>query len=146
MYTIHMKETAYGFIPFHKDEHGLKVFLIHQYGSGGDLLWTFPKGRGEEGETAIQTALRELKEETNLEIESYDESKFVSTSYSFMRQGELVEKTSEYFIGFVTDTKFMIQPEEVKEAGWFSTDEARTQLTFPDSKRLLEDALALLDI
>ncbi len=140
-----MNETAFGFIPFYKDEQGLKVFLIHQYGSGGDILWTFPKGRGEEGETAIQTALRELKEEANLEIESYDEGKFVSTSYSFMRRGELIEKTSTYFIGFVADTAFAIQPEEVKEAGWFFIEEAKAKITFPDYKRLLEEAMTLLD-
>ncbi len=140
-----MIETAYGFIPFHKDEHGLKVFLIHQYGSGGDILWTFPKGRGEEGETAIQTALRELKEETDLEMSSFDENIFVARSYVFTRNGREVEKTSTYYIGFVTDTAFRIQPEEVKEAGWFSILEAQEKLTFPNYKKLLDDALTLLD-
>ncbi len=136
-----MTETAYGFIPFHKDEHGLKVFLIHQYGSGGDTLWTFPKGRGEEGETPIQTALREVKEETGLEIESYDESKTVRTSYVFNRGNERIEKTSTYFVGFVKDPQFVIQEAEVKEAGWFSLDDAQKQITFPDYKKLLDEAL-----
>ncbi len=140
-----MTETAYGFIPFHKDEQGLKVFLIHQYGSGGDMLWTFPKGRGEEGETPIQTAIRELKEETNLEMSSYNENTFVSRSYSFERRGAQVDKTSTYFVGFVTNKNFVIQPEEVKEAGWFSIPDAEKQLTFPDYKKLLTDALAILD-
>ncbi len=140
-----MTETAYGFIPFYKDEHELKVFLIHQYGSGGDTLWTFPKGRGEEGETPIQTALRELKEETGLEIDSYDESKKVSTSYSFVRRGEQIEKTSTYYLGFVKNPQFVIQEAEVKEAGWFTIEEARVQLTFPDYKKLLDEALRLLN-
>ena len=141
-----MTEQSYGFIPFYKDEHGLKVFLIHQYGSGGDMLWTFPKGRGEEGEAPIETALRELKEETGLEMQSYDEKKMVNTSYSFMRSGELIEKTSTYFIGHVSNPKFQIQELEVKEAGWFPTDEARDKITFPDQKKLLDTALSFLDI
>jgi bis(5'-nucleosidyl)-tetraphosphatase len=140
-----MKETAYGFIPFYRDEHGLKVFLIHQYGSGGDMLWTFPKGRGEKGESGIQTAIRELKEETNLEISSYDERKSVGRSYSFERKGAQVDKTSTYFIGFVKNPNFIIQPEEVKEAGWFLIPDAEKQLTFPNYKKLLKDALAILD-
>ncbi len=140
-----MQETAYGFIPFHRDEQGLKVFLIHQYGSGGDMLWTFPKGRAEEGESPIQTAIRELKEETNLEITSYDEQKSVSRSYSFERRGMQVDKTSTYFIGFVTNPYFVIQPEEVKDAGWFLIPDAEKQLTFPDYKKLLTDALLILD-
>lgn len=141
-----MTETAYGFIPFHKDKQGLKVFLIHQYGSGGDTLWTFPKGRGEERETPIQTALRELKEETGLEIESYDESKMVRTSYSFNRGGDRIEKTSTYYVGFVKDPQFVTQESEVKEAGWFSVESAREQITFPEYKKLLDEALKLLDI
>ncbi len=140
-----MQELAYGFIPFLRDVHGLKVFLIHQYGSGGDILWTFPKGRAEEGESPIQTAIRELKEETNLEISSYDASKLVSRSYSFERKGVQIDKTSTYFIGFVTNPDFTIQPEEVKEAGWFSIPDAEKQLTFPDYKKLLTDALLILD-
>lgn len=140
-----MKEEAFGFIPFSHEKDGLSVFLIHQYGSGGDTLWTFPKGRGEEGETPIQTALRELKEETGLTLESYDETSSVSTSYTFTRQGVSVEKTSTYFIGFVVDRTFTIQHEEVKEAGWFSLSEAREKLTFPDYKILLDDAVACLD-
>ncbi len=140
-----MTETAYGFITFYKDPEGLKVFLIHQYGSGGDTLWTFPKGRGEEGESPIETALRELKEETNLELAFYDETQFLSTSYSFMRDGEMIEKTSTYFLGFVVHPDFSIQEAEVKEAGWFSIEEARTQLTFPDYKTLLDEAVKILD-
>ncbi len=140
-----MTEQSYGFIPFYKDEQGLKVFLIHQYGSSGDLLWTFPKGRGEEGETPTQTAVRELEEETGMAVSSFDETKSVSRSYTFIRNGTAVEKTSTYYIGFVTDTEFKIQPEEVKEARWFTIEDAKDKLTFPDYKKLLDDALLLLD-
>ena len=144
-YTILMREQAYGFIPFYRGEEGLEVFLIHEYGSGGDMLWTFPKGRGEAGESPIKIALRELKEETGLTPSSYDESSPVSISYSFMRKGVLVEKTSTYFIGWIKDKEFTIQEHEVKEAGWFSLDEARERITFPDYKELLDEVLRNLD-
>jgi 8-oxo-dGTP pyrophosphatase MutT (NUDIX family) len=140
-----MTEQSYGIIPFYRGERGLEVFLIHMYGSGGDTLWTFPKGRGEEGETPMQTALRECKEETGIVPDTVDESKPFSSSYSFVRSGILVEKTSTYFIGFVSRKDFIVQPEEVKEAGWFTPEEARVQLTFPDYKILLDRALENLD-
>jgi bis(5'-nucleosidyl)-tetraphosphatase len=140
-----MKEQSYGFIPFYKDGPDLKVFLIHQYGSGGDTLWTFPKGRGEKDETPIQTAIRELKEETGLDMVSYDADSPVNTSYTFMRNGEQVEKTSTYYVGFAENKECVIQPEEVKEAGWFHIDEARERITFPDYKILLDEALDILD-
>ena len=140
-----MTERSYGFIPFHNDGVHSKVFLIHQYGSAGDMLWTFPKGRGEEGESPKETAVRELQEETGLVVTYVDENKSVSTSYSFIRRGELVEKISTYFIGVVTDTQFVIQESEVKEAGWFDIEAAREKITFQDQKQLLDTALALLD-
>jgi len=140
-----MQEKAYGVIPFYRGEQGLEVLVIHQYGSSGDMLWTFPKGRGENDETPIETALRELKEETSLKLDSYDETKPFSTAYSFMRKGVLVEKVSTYFIGFVSDKTVTIQPEEVKEALWLSPAEARERLTFPDYKLLLDEVLKNLD-
>ncbi|HEU4677867.1 MAG TPA: NUDIX domain-containing protein [Candidatus Paceibacterota bacterium] len=140
-----MTEKSYGIIPFHHGKDGLEVFLIHQYGSAGDTLWTFPKGRAEEGESPIDTARREFSEETGMTLAAVDEKSSVATSYSFLRKGEPVDKTSTYFIGFVDVTDFSVQPEEVKEAGWFTIPDARLRLTFPDYKKLLDEALTYLD-
>jgi 8-oxo-dGTP pyrophosphatase MutT (NUDIX family) len=139
-----IQEQSFGVIPLYKDAEGLKVFLIHQYGSGGDTLWTFPKGRGEKGETSEETARRELNEETGLSVGEFVGGP-ISTSYTFLRNGEGIEKTSSYFLGYVTDPTFQVQESEVKEAVWLLPEEAREKLTFPDYKVLLDDVLALLD-
>ncbi len=139
-----MTEHSYGIIPFIKTNEGYKVFLIHQYGSGGDMLWTFPKGRPEEGEAPIQTALRECKEEADLEpIKVYEETP-LHNSYSFVRKGDAVDKTSTYYVGIVEKEAFTVQPEEVKEAGWFTIVEARERITFPDYKQMLDEAVAIV--
>lgn len=140
-----MQEKAYGIIPFYRGDKGLEVFLIHQYGSGGGTHWTFPKGRPEEGESPLETALREFTEETGMFLASYDDTRPFSTSYSFMRNNVQIEKTSIYFIGYVDTKNFTIQPEEIKEAGWFDIEEARAQLTFPYTKTLFEEVLHNLD-
>lgn len=140
-----MKEEAFGIIPFHRDIDGLKVFLIHMYGSGGDILWTFPKGRPDGEETPLQTAKRECFEETGIQPVRIMEEHTVSTSYVFARRGVVVEKTSTYYIGLVDIPDFKIQPEEVKEADWFVISAAREKITFPDYKILLDDAVKLLD-
>jgi len=140
-----MTETSYGFIPYTREGGTLKFFLIHMYGSAGDMLWTFPKGKPEPGETPIETALREVKEETGLTFASYDESHTFPIEYSFTRDGEKVEKTTTYFLGEVVDTEFALQEDEVKEAGWFTLEKAINQLTFDEYKTLLTDAAAHLD-
>ena len=140
-----MKEQSYGIIPVSIKEGKVEVFVVHQYGSAGDTLWTFPKGRGEEGESPAQTALRELTEETGLSVALYDEEKPHSLSYSFTREGEVVEKTTTSFLGIVTSKDFSIQEEEIKEGLWLSPEEAREKLTYPAYKTLLDTALGDLD-
>lgn len=47
------------------DGHG-RVLLREPKGHYAGYVWTFPKGKPDAGETAVQTALRELKEETGV--------------------------------------------------------------------------------
>lgn len=140
-----MQEYSYGIIPLYKGKEGIEVFIIHQYGSAGDTLWTFPKGKEEQGEVPIETALRELKEETGLEVSSCKENKQYSLSYSFQRNGENVAKTTTYFVGFVRSKDFNIQEEEIKEALWLTPKEARAKLTYTAYKELLDEVLHDLD-
>ena len=140
-----MKELSYGIIPFHKSEDGLKVLVIFQHGSAGDLLWTFPKGKHEEGEEPLETARRELKEETGLVADVLEDIEPLCIEYTFSRDGVFVEKETKYFLGFVEDTNFILQEKELKDAKWLAPSEAREQLTFPGHKKLLDEALLILD-
>jgi len=140
-----MTEYAYGIIPFYKVQDDWEVFLIHQYGSAGDMLWTFPKGRPNLGETPIETARRECLEETGISPHHVFSEHPLSTSYAFVRKGVKIEKTSTYYFGIVKDRMYTIQQEEVKEAGWFNIKAARAKLTFADYKKLLDDAMSFLD-
>ena len=57
-------EESFGVVPVQKTENDWEVFLI-QHIKG--RYWGFPKGHAEAGETPIESAVRELKEETNLD-------------------------------------------------------------------------------
>ena len=46
-----------------------KILLIHRKKNGQEY-WTFPGGGVEEGETESQAVIREVKEETNLHVQS----------------------------------------------------------------------------
>ena len=140
-----MLERSYGVIPYHKGPGGFTFFLIHQYGSGGDTLWTFPKGRPERGEGSKETAVREMEEETGLVPVSVDTSVSFAVRYSFMRNGEEVDKVTTLYLGEVERTDFELQESEIKEAGWFTLEEAIERLTFDDYKKLLKAAADELD-
>lgn len=48
-------------------KHEDKLLLVHRKGKDANLSWAFPGGTVEENETVEQVAVRELKEETNLD-------------------------------------------------------------------------------
>ena len=133
------KDISYGVIPVIKDKDQWKVFLIHQYGSGGDVYWTLPKGHPEENENPKEAALRELAEETGIVLESLNTEKEYTQSYTFPYQDIRIEKSVVYFLGIAASEKFEIQEDEVREAGWFSFDKALEQLSYENARILLRE-------
>lgn len=51
----------------------LRILCVHPTGSP-DTVWSIPKGGADEGETSIQAAIRELKEETNFNYNDFEDS------------------------------------------------------------------------
>ena len=49
-----------------------KVLLVRRKNNGEKLSWVFPGGTVEVGETPFITAVRELKEETNIDSEAIE--------------------------------------------------------------------------
>lgn len=132
-------DRSYGVIPVKRFDAGWKVFLINQYGSGGDVYWTFPKGHAEQGESEEQAALRELAEETGLVPSELLSDKVYPQTYSFMSDDVMIEKYVGYYLGIIEDPAFRIQENEVKEAGWFTFSEAIALLTFEHARMLLSE-------
>ena len=66
-------EKSCGCIIIHKN----KVLLV-QHNAGH---WDFPKGHIKENETEIQTAIREVKEETNIDAIVQENKRYVSQYY-----------------------------------------------------------------
>ena len=58
--------------------------------------WTLPKGTPEPGESREQTALREVDEETGLEVRIT--SRCESIEYNFVQAGTRIHKTVHYFL------------------------------------------------
>ena len=49
-----------------------KILLVRRKSNSDKLLWVFPGGTVEDGETPFKTAVRELKEETNIDSEAIE--------------------------------------------------------------------------
>jgi ADP-ribose pyrophosphatase YjhB (NUDIX family) len=101
--------------------------------------WTLPKGTPNPGETMEETALREVAEETGLEVrivESLD-----SITYTFAQRGARIHKTVFYFLMQAIGGDLARHDHEFDEVRWFDLADAGGVLTF-ESERALADRAA----
>ncbi len=133
-------EESFGVIPLSRTDGEWKVFLIrHKHGR----YWGFPKGHGEGSETPQESALRELKEETNLElVRLFLEEPFVE-SYSFILSGRRIFKKVSYFIAEVGGD-VQLQQEEIQDGIWLPLPEALEKVTHREGKAILRKIDRLL--
>lgn len=104
-------------------------------------LWTFPKGKIEEGEDLQQTALREIEEEVGVKRLTFI-SELTPVMYWYFRKGA-IRKTVHYFLfRSATLQKVKVQTEEgITEAAWVPWEEASGIIGYPKTNRpLLREA------
>ena len=106
-----------------------EVLLIHH--NAGH--WDFPKGHVEEGETEVETAIREVKEETNVDVEVNEKYRY-TTKYS---PKEDVIKEVVYFLAKNISNNKEAQLEEVSEVKWIKLEDAIEKITYNNSKEIL---------
>ncbi len=120
------EERCYGAIV----ESDGKILLVHH----NEGHWGFPKGHIEDGEDPLACAIREVKEETNIDI-TIDSPTTYTTRYSSKPN---VMKTVIFYIGKPINLNAVNQAKEVSEVKWVSFDLAFDLLTFSDSKEILK--------
>ena len=102
-----------------------------------------PKGNIEKGEQPLQTMLREVKEETGLVdlrvVPGFEEK----IEYFYRRDGKKVHKTVVFFLAETFSEKVTLSYEH-QDCGWFDFGEASKTVTYPNAKRLIKDAEALV--
>lgn len=129
-----MQEISSGVVVYFKEGHKILYLTLH-YESGH---WDFPKGHVEENEKLEETALRETKEETNLDVDLQENFK-KALSYFYRRDGLLVSKTVYFFLGQTNNKKVKISSEH-SGFKWLIYEDALELLTFDNAKEVLKKA------
>lgn len=106
--------------------------------------WEFPKGGVEKGEREIQTALRELAEETGVHEVQILPGFREPIRYIYRRPEGLVLKQVVYFVGRVRNPKVTLRLEEAKDYRWARYEEARKLLRHVNARALLERSHAFI--
>lgn len=103
-----------------------KVLLICARDDDGKLFWSFPKGHQEDGESDIETAIRETREETGLDVNIVDNSPIITGH--FISGGSVYKKILLFRAAPLNDD-FRPQEDEVEEIQWITINEADHFLT-----------------
>ncbi|MCH9816967.1 MAG: NUDIX hydrolase [Actinomycetia bacterium] len=103
------------------------------------LIWSFPKGHIEAGETTQETALREVQEETGIVAEILQP--LGKVDFWFMADGYRVHKTVHHFLMRAVRGALSAEDVEVESVEWVPTHTARSRLAYADERDLLVRAL-----
>lgn len=131
-----VREKSCGGIIFQKKENTLEYLLVQM--TRGH--WSFPKGHVENNESELETARREIKEETNVDVQLLSDFKEV-VSYSPKPN---VMKDVVYFLGTPLSTNVIRQEAEIKTVRWVKEDEVKELLTYDNDQKLFDKAQAYI--
>lgn len=119
-------------------QNGTRFYLVEQMQKGHVSLC---KGHVEKDETELQTAEREIREETGLDVEFVEG--FRKTIAYFPRMDCM--KTVVLFLAYAEHTDARAQEEEVRAIQWLPFENAVEALTFDSTREILRQADAFLD-
>jgi 8-oxo-dGTP pyrophosphatase MutT (NUDIX family) len=104
------------------------------------VTWTLPKGTPNAGETREETAIREVGEETGLEVRIT--GPLDSIEYYFVQRGLRIHKTVHYFLMEPIGGDLARHDHEFESVRWISFAEAQHTLTFETERALVARAAA----
>jgi len=128
-----LDEKSCGALVYRKYHGNTEILLIKHINSGH---WSFPKGHVEEGETEIETAMREIKEETGIDV-IIDQSFREIVTYSPRRD---THKEVVYFIAKAKNTDYTPQEDEIADIKWVEIGRAGSVLAYENDKSIVNKA------
>lgn len=125
-------------IIFHKDK-----FMIVKKSKEWGGFWDFPKGGIKKGEEELDALHREMKEETNLEIEVIP-GFYEEIHYNYSDEVYDYDKTVGYYLAKAKTIDCGPNDEEIEECMWATEEEVREKVKFEDVIMVFEKALGKL--
>lgn len=134
-----MNETSSGAILFYINKQTI-IFLLLHYFPGH---WDFPKGNKEKEESYIDTALREITEETGIIDVTFLEGFKKEIFYKYKRNNHLISKKVVYFLA-KSNSRDVVLSSEHLDFVWASYEDALRRITYKNSKEILTEAYNFL--
>ena len=126
-------EKSCGGIIFYKTRQNTKILLVK---NNNGRYWSFPKGHIEDGETEQETAIREIKEETGLDVTLVNNFREISEYRPFGK----IRKRVVFFLARAFTDNVKIQEEEIDSYIWVDLQQARKLCSYDNDLRIIEKA------
>ncbi|MDR3257092.1 MAG: NUDIX domain-containing protein [Endomicrobium sp.] len=141
-----LKEFSCGAV-IYKMQNDVPVFLLVNSKRNG--RWGFPKGHIENSETEIETARREIFEETGIAkikfIENFRrEDVYIIDSAISCTKGKMVEKHSIYFLALALKDPLDFDKSEIAKLKWSNINQAQELLDFTNQREIMNSAYNLI--
>ncbi len=127
-----------------ENNEGLQIALIATHGG---RRWQLPKGSREAGETSLETAIREVEEETGLATANVQFLQTIDYWYwdTYQKEvPELVHKLVDFYLLQVIGGQLNDSSYEVDDVRWFTLEAALATMTFGGERLVVKQAVALL--
>lgn len=125
-----------------RDDEVLAIVPVKRASDGARVL-ALPKGHFDPGETALQAAQREVREETGVEAEPVRE--LGEARYWYRRGGQTIGKSVTFFLFCYRSGDTTNHDDEVEEVLWLDLREAQRSLTHAAEREMVGRALACLE-
>lgn len=137
-------KKSYGCIPVRGEKGTREVLLVMHHEK---KAWGFPKGGRDAGESEVEAALRELREETGLASCELVPDVSFADAYHAEWKGEPYFKEVLFFLCHapLSHEPAPEQGTEIAEALWFSFSHAYARITYDAQKRILKQVAVFLD-
>ena len=133
------RATSAGGVVYRSVDGQIQIVLCHRH---EPPLWALPKGTPHAGETMEETALRETREETGLDV--IVEAPIRSVSYVFVRGRTRFHKTVHFYLMRAVGGDVSRHDREFDEVRWVELREALELMTHATERALVEEAAEMI--
>lgn len=137
-HIICLYEKSCGAVVFHRSGGTIKYLLVKNHNG---RCWSFPKGHIEKGESEKQTAAREIKEETGLDVHFKANFRETGIYHPFGRTSKKVV----FFLAEANSDRVNIQRREIDYYRWVTMEQAQRLCKHENDIRVLEKVSRLLE-
>lgn len=126
-------EKSCGAVILHRDKktNEIKILMVRNHNG---RFYSFPKGHIELWEKEKETAVREIKEETNLDVEILDGFREISDYCPFGK----IRKRVVFFLATAKSDDIKIQESEIDSYTWIPLNGTKSSLNYDNDTRVIE--------